>query len=56
MRAKHFTQRLLLLPSRDRTPDGGRDGGDGQNGSYGNGGKGSGLNVSAIPVTGYRLR
>ena len=28
MRAKHFTQRLLLLPSRDRTPDGGRDGGD----------------------------
>ena len=36
--------------------DGGRDGSDGQDGTYEPGGKGSGLDVSAIPVTGFRLR
>ena len=36
--------------------DGGSDGGDGQDGSDHAGGKGSGLDVSAIPVTGFRLR
>ena len=36
--------------------DGGSDGGDGQDGSRSAGGKGSGLDVSTIPVTGFRLR